>query len=318
MPPAELPGIGSGNTRCIRRETYAPAEPTPDDYPHKMLGIEIEGYFGSQNEYDSYDRWNPAGAKQFNDRRALAQKLTNDSGNADGGSHCWEFRTTPGDIVHAFNQLHQLYPDGTNAGCGMHVHVSFKNNTDITLLTHPDFWAYFETAFTKWGKDRELPANHPFWTRLGGGNHYCKKNDIAAADHERQYKLYNGNSSWDTVKHNVIGGKYMQLNYGAWSTYRQTLECRMLPMFDKQEDAESAIRCLLDTYAGYLNGYKGIDHKVKVPKVPVKGDGESVYKMNADLVAVKSDKVVVVPKYDLTPSMPGTVMVATPTLTRRL
>jgi hypothetical protein len=124
----------------------------------------------------------------------------------------------------ALNWTVENYPDMVNDTCGLHVHISLKNNLLYSRLTSRRFYVYFLTRMTEWGKQAGLSPSHRFWDRLEGNNTYCLKKFIPG----RQISLQEKQEE-----------RYCHINY-CYSLHG-TIEFRLLPMFNKKETAVKAI-----------------------------------------------------------------------------
>lgn len=182
------------------------------------IGVEIEG------------RWFPA---RYADLYNRYPGYVDGSVDNEPGYVRFEFQTRPADSLEgALRQVHELFPDDTSQECGMHVHMSFKDHADIGLLDSPAFYTLFREEFANWATWRGLPCTHPFWPRIRGENHFCEENNTSIEcllSHER----------------------FSQFNYSAFLRHK-TVECRMLPMFDDEADAISAIAKLVSLVETYL------------------------------------------------------------------
>lgn len=150
----------------------------------------------------------------------------------DSNASAYEFKTRPGTVRDACNQIIALYPDETDKSCGMHVHVSFVNpNYALSVLNTEAFFAYFQRRWTDWGNKMGLDQSSQFFRRLRGENDYCMINEYSSVMCD--------------------GERYQQLNFNAWGGHR-TLECRLLPMFRRSSLAVAAVQELLSIYQDYL------------------------------------------------------------------
>jgi len=204
-----------GMTGHNSRTCEAPAK------AHDRIGIEIEG------------RW-----RDLNDQIDMAC--------VDGLSHCsdgsvhnsstargHEFQTKPGTLAEVLRMLVKHYPDETDYSCGMHVHVSFKDPTLVTLLATPEFYAYFKRRWETWGREQNLAPNGEFFARLSGQNDYCHPNN-------------------HTNDENITSiDRYHQLNFSAWNEHR-TVECRLLPMFRRVSLGVKAVQNLISIFEDWL------------------------------------------------------------------
>jgi hypothetical protein len=174
------------------------------------------------------------------------------------GARGWEFQTRPGSVGEALRQLTTLYPDVTSRAAGLHVHMSFKEKTSVSLICADAFFDYWKTRWEAWGQKHNVQG--AFWERLKGDNQYSKVNSIASD--------YTGKT---TVENNN-GGRYKAINFQAY-TEHGTVEFRMLPMFQKGNLAVNTIETLVDIVETYLQTYQ-LDTDIISPatKLPTSKD----------------------------------------------
>lgn len=197
---------------------------------HDRVGIEIEGYWRAR-DWDTVYR--------------TAQDHDID-GTTDGSLSrftdwaSYEWRTNPGSLAEAVNQLLMLYPHGTNSRAGMHVHVSFQPS-DVMLLAGQPFFDYFAEQWRQWGTDVGIAAGSEFWNRLNGANNYC------------QIPYSTGDNSMFPLHNVARHDRYSQLNFSSLDAHG-TVECRLLPMFRDARLGVSAVEKLIDIYESWLTG----------------------------------------------------------------
>lgn len=135
-------------------------------------------------------------------------------------------------------------PTYVNETCGLHVHVSFKDNTISYLsLMEKGFFEYFSNYMRTWGKVN-LPNHTEFWNRLEGKNIFCAKVFQPEAQINSITKDYNTGAARRT-----------QLNY--CYAMHKTIECRMFPAFNDPKTIKLCVDALLDCYESYLaNNHK--------------------------------------------------------------
>lgn len=128
--------------------------------------------------------------------------------------------------------------DGSG-GCGLHVHTSFKSVEAYQLLGS---WSFYQHFIERMGRLASSIADDTeqahFIHRLAGKNKYCTR------------KLLTSRQMLMRDKHDNRDARRTQLNF-AWGIHG-TLECRLFPMFTKEQDSLLAIEWLLDTYEGWL------------------------------------------------------------------
>lgn len=191
------------------------------------IGIEIEGRYANLRAVRN---------------RASNEGLTGDAdgslrGSPNSDALPWEFRTEPGSLRDALVQLTDFYPDETDSHCGMHVHLSFRANTAVTLLATPQFYEYFKASWTAWGRANNLNPRGQFFSRLNGDNDYCAPNrDIMCED---------GEDNMRTID------RYTQMNWSSWDRHK-TVECRLLPMFIDAKLGVSAVTHLVTMIEDWL------------------------------------------------------------------
>lgn len=131
------------------------------------------------------------------------------------------------------------YPDAVNETCGIHVHVSLSRTLYYARVMEYEFQEYLLKRLEKWGTEKKVNPQHPFWGRLRGENTYCTLKHWP----ERQIKRQD--------KH---GERYTALNY-TWARFG-TVECRLLPAFKLQERASQAIFQIINSFEDFMKEYK--------------------------------------------------------------
>lgn len=127
------------------------------------------------------------------------------------------------------------YPDHVDTTCGMHVHLSFIDESDYSRLMYDDFWEYFQKSWAEWAP-LHLHPKSKFWDRFEGNNTFCKREFIP----DRQW-----------AERGRCDARYRQLNF-CWGVHR-TLECRLLPMFKHKTTSVKAIWWLISMINTFLN-----------------------------------------------------------------
>lgn len=123
--------------------------------------------------------------------------------------------------VGAYIKTH--YPQALDATCGLHVHMSFLTPAIYERLVVEAYGSIMIDGLLGWAMKKKFPPSHPIWSRLRGENRFCTHDFIA----EEQIKSKNKS------KH------YTAINY-CWSLH-QTVEVRVLPMFENVDDAIEAV-----------------------------------------------------------------------------
>jgi hypothetical protein len=188
---------------------------------HDRIGIEIEGRFLNLRrredlaESDGMDHCGDGSLRESTD--------------SDAEPH--EFKTRPGNLREVLTTLVEYYPDETDHHCGMHVHISFTDMNNITMLNTTAFFAYFKRRWEEWGERMGLHQDSEFFKRLRGENQYCEPNEVSRT---------------------MTGcERYSQLNFSAFERHK-TMECRLLPMFRRSSLGIAAVKELVLIVEDYL------------------------------------------------------------------
>lgn len=132
--------------------------------------------------------------------------------------------------------MRKYYPQHVNDTCGMHVHMSFESARHYQLLMVEDYQTTMLAYLEKWGKRQNLPKTHPLWNRIAGKVRYCSLNFWP----DKQAKAPNKSYNMDREGH-----RYTAINYCFAKDNCQTVECRVLPMFDNVEQSIDALKQVL-------------------------------------------------------------------------
>jgi hypothetical protein len=130
--------------------------------------------------------------------------------------------------------IEQFYPSASNETCGLHVHLSFRQHFTYQRLMVPEFPATILKGIEEWALRERLDSSHPIWPRLAGKSEYCQHTffaDLQAKDVNKDFD------------HHREGNRYSVVAY-RWARH-QTIECRLLPMFDTVQQAIRAIEELI-------------------------------------------------------------------------
>jgi hypothetical protein len=181
------------------------------------------------------------------DYRTVATKCTGAQGKGDSSvkgltGPSGEITTRPHTILdHLCNDVIEMYPARVNETCGFHIHASF-NHMDYSMLADTPFWDYYRARWQTWGKANQdtmgTISRREFWDRWFGRGERAKRFCKAEFKPVEQW-----------INHE---DRYTQLNFTAYHKY-QTLESRLLPMFETSELAVSAIREMSDIFDTFLN-----------------------------------------------------------------
>lgn len=131
--------------------------------------------------------------------------------------------------------MKRCYPEHVNDTCGLHVHMSFVKSLHYGRLMVPEYQATILTYLGKWAMNESIPKDHPIWSRLSGKNEFCKHEFFADVQARKTSKVYD---------HHGNGNRYTAINY--CHGQHGTLECRVLPMFEKVDQAIRAVHQVID------------------------------------------------------------------------
>jgi hypothetical protein len=151
-----------------------------------------------------------------------------------------ELPSPPMQWAHVAKWVRDNYPQLTNATCGLHMHMSFRDLLHYQMLLEPGYPEAVVTEVTRWAQAR-LPGKHAIWSRLNGGSEYCQLKYFGAAQAALKEKRYE--------RHAPVH-RYTAINY-AQGTH-STIECRLLPMFDTADEAIEALTLVRDITNAYL------------------------------------------------------------------
>lgn len=132
--------------------------------------------------------------------------------------------------------LGSMYPQHINETCGMHVHMSFKRASLYQRLMCKDYGDTVLDYLLRWAEKESLPRDHQAWVRFTGKNRFCL-NEFHA-DFQATARSKDDNR------------RRTAINYPF--SMHQTVECRVLPMFENAILAEKAIQEVLDITNAFL------------------------------------------------------------------
>jgi hypothetical protein len=164
-------------------------------------------------------------------------------------SYVGEIPSPPLKLDHWEAWLRSHYPPFVNDTCGMHVHQSYDTSLTYQRLMTPQYPKTVLEEFKKWAKEKGYPEKHPLMLRLygegkaGTPSEFCQPIFQADEQARRTEKRYN---------HFEPGHRYTVMNYCWGMGNRQTIECRLLPMFEEVNVAIEAILKLLAITNSFL------------------------------------------------------------------
>lgn len=137
--------------------------------------------------------------------------------------------------------MKEHYPDGTNATCGFHVHVSVKNPMLYAQLMDKRFYDLFLKKVRTWGKEEKFPDDHQLWHRLTSKDY---KN--SPAKHcNRPFNAVAQSTLLDKPEIRRSAINYPFLKHG-------TLEARIFPAFPDVAVAARAVILFVGTIEDWL------------------------------------------------------------------
>lgn len=197
-----------------------------------MVGLEVEGGWNGTPGRKPFE--SPIIADLSIDGNTLRtdRRLTN--------AHVGEVVSPPmlPDAYNINGWIDKHWPDSTNITCGYHIHTSFKNNRDYSILTTKSFLHYVHQQILGEARRLQLPDDHYLYQRLSGKNPFC---------------LFNFDSSSQiAMKRKSVGDRtrYGMLNF-AWNIHR-TVEYRVFPTFETKDLAKAFTYCYLDAIETFL------------------------------------------------------------------
>lgn len=213
-----------------------------------QMGAELEGSWTSHKRAEIAEKVRGA-------------KAVRDDSVHIGYGDCGEIITRPhADIEALCADIVKLYPDTVHESCGFHIHTSFTP-LNGSVIASRQFYDYFKEQWRIWGKKEKLANNHEFWSRLNGVNKNTRDEFVP----ETQLK---GDGRGKGGK----GGqaRYTILNFYSWEIH-QTVECRLLPMFEGAERAIKAVHHLAWIYDSFL-ALKGFQNITFEPVSQIQGE----------------------------------------------
>ena len=160
--------------------------------------------------------------------------LESSGGLADG-----EKVSPPTSMFGMCEWIHENYPVQINASCGGHNHKGGYSALEYSWLMSEAFNNYLMNSLERWGHAMSINEGSSFWVRLLQGKSLIAKRfqpylqvDLSSKDQER----------------------YCQLNY-CWSLH-ETLELRLLPMFQKEELYIKLVLAVDGMIESYLAGMR--------------------------------------------------------------
>lgn len=128
-------------------------------------------------------------------------------------------------ISEATDFIERNYPQHVGGSCGLHVHMSFRNNEHaISILSDgPEYHDTLLQHLREIGRKLNIRNQH-FWHRLDNQNQFCRT---------------------EFTPDGVLGhARYRAVNFTAYQRHK-TVEVRILPMFQSPKLAQKFVRRVL-------------------------------------------------------------------------
>ncbi|MBW6469638.1 MAG: hypothetical protein K0A90_00270 [Methanosarcinaceae archaeon] len=195
------------------------------------IGIEIEGGWIHSFilKYLKGD-----GSVHINNMRCYDDDDDEDEDYNEPYGYSGEVCSEPINIQEGIEYINNYYPDEFNETCGIHFHISFKNNKYASILTDKRFYEMFIKDFTVWGLKQKIDSSSLFWTRLNGKNQFCKN-------------IFNPDGQ---ILQN--DSRYTQINFCSLKKHN-TVEFRVFPVFDKKHQTVSALKKLVSIINKFID-----------------------------------------------------------------
>lgn len=129
------------------------------------------------------------------------------------------------------------YPAYVNESCGLHIHQSFSTPLHYMALMDEDYQQTMLEYLKRWGKQVGIPEKHCLWDRLNGKSEYCQ------LKHWPDRQVLATKKDYDRTKE---GHRYTAINYCHGLHGMETIEVRVLPMFEDADHAVSALELIVD------------------------------------------------------------------------
>lgn len=155
-------------------------------------------------------------------------------------------------------------PDKVNNTCGLHIHVSMKNDGDYLKLADKEFYNFFLDWIKKWARDVGIPASHEFWDRIEGRNKYC----MPTFQPELQMTLKDKHPENKAIRRTILNYCFNFVKEDGMP--RKTLECRVFPAFNHAGYIVLALEAFVKCIETYLTTKGNSDlRSIQVFKTPV-------------------------------------------------
>lgn len=225
----------------------------PTKYIEKV-GIELEG--GWNRRFKDTDIFGDISVQRpVNTGNRPCQ--CDNQGHSPSTCHWGEIASPPLELESALGWMKDHFPDGVNATCGFHVHVSVKNTRLYAELTEKTFFNYFLSEVRKFGKSEGFPEDHPLWHRL---REKSNKAPHPARFCNRPYAAHEQMAL--TTK---TDARRSALNY--CYAMHGTIECRVFPAWPDPEVAARAVLTYTNAIEDWLSHRPPVKSTVLLLKI---------------------------------------------------
>jgi len=227
-----------------------------------LCGIELEGGWHEPVKY--YDIHNdasvkfPAPAQKYIIDPQTLQKMLWIDPNAppmpryDKG----EIASNALTVTQVETFMRHAYPHLVNDTCGLHVHMSFHHKLNYSRVMSKEYMHFMIGEIRAWGTQNNIPLDHMLWNRLNPEHPWTKQHcaHVFLGDKQVLSKKKDYNSR------GTAHSRYTFINYP--EAMLHTVECRGLPMFEKVDEALSAVMCVLTATNRFLSKIRQREQKV--------------------------------------------------------
>ena len=214
-----------------------------------LIGVELEG--GWRSDKSRQEGWHGDGSVSVydsDDDNDHTEDCDEDCDiNHRRGRVQGEFVSPPMGLTALSKFIKDNYPDDVDDSCGMHIHFSFHKDGDYARLMTTRFYGYFLRKMSAFGKAKHIRPSHEFWDRLAGRNTYCCHNIKTIRGEAEDFRdlvvMQRDSRSREEER-------YHHLNF--CKRLHNTLEVRLLPMFESSKMAVAAAQFLAISIERYL------------------------------------------------------------------
>jgi len=156
--------------------------------------------------------------------------------------------------VETFMRL--AYPQLVNETCGLHVHMSFHHKLNYSRVMSEEYMRFVIQELKTWGEQNNIPPDHMLWNRLNPDHAWTRQHCAHTFLGDKQVL----SKKKDYNSRGLPHSRYTFINYP--EAMLHTVECRGLPMFEKVDEAISAVMCVLTTTNRFLSRIRQREQKV--------------------------------------------------------